>query len=247
MSRQAGRGRVIRPSGRVIPVDSVAFDAATLRRVRWCRRQLLTWYARSGRDLPWRSWRAGLYQKIVVEVLLQRTQASTVERFFSGFIRRFRSWSDVSAASIEDLGEVLRPIGLWRRRAGALKALASEMVRRRGLFPIDRRQIEALPAVGQYVASAVLLFAHGRPEPLLDVNMARVLERVFEPRRLVDIRYDPWLQMLARILVRSERSAEVNWAVLDVAALYCRPLKPACADCPLQRKCNYTVGSHHPR
>jgi hypothetical protein len=155
MSRQAGRGRVIRPRGVVIPVDSVAFDAATLRRVRWCRRQLLTWYARSGRDLPWRSWRAGLYQKIVVEVLLQRTQARTVERFFPSFIRRFRSWSDVSAASIEDLGEVLRPIGLWRRRAGALKALASEMVRRRGSFPIDRRQIEALPAVGQYVASAV--------------------------------------------------------------------------------------------
>ena len=103
----------------------------------------------------------------------------TVERFFPSFIRRFRSWSDVSAASIEDLGEVLRPIGLWRRRAGGLKALASEMVRRRGSFPIDRRQIEALPAVGQYVASAVLLFAHGRPEPLLDANMARVLERLF--------------------------------------------------------------------
>jgi adenine-specific DNA glycosylase len=50
-----------------------------------------------------------------------------------------------------------------------------------GVVPHDRRQIEALPAVGQYVASAVLLFAHGRPEPLLDANMARVLERVFEP------------------------------------------------------------------
>ena len=116
------------------------------------------------------------------------------------------------------------------------------MVRRRGEFPTDRRQIEALPAVGQYVASAVMLFAHGRPEPLLDVNMARVLERVFEPRRLVDIRYDPWLQTLARILVRSVRSAEVNWAVLDVAALYCRSSKPRCVNCPLQRKCNYAVG-----
>jgi A/G-specific adenine glycosylase len=164
-----------------------------------------------------------LYQKIVVEVLLQRTQASTVERFFPAFLRRFRNWNDVSSASVEDLGQMLRPIGLWRRRAGALKALASEMVRRQGSFPTDRWEIEALPAVGQYVASAVLLFAFGWPEPLLDANMARVLERVFEPRRLADIRYDPWLQTLARALVRSDRSAEVNWAVLDIAALYCRP------------------------
>lgn len=239
MSRPAERSSIIRPSGRIIPVDSVAFDSATLKKIRWCRRQLLTWYARCGRDFPWRRRRAGLYQKIVVEVLLQRTQAGTVERFFSGFIRRFRSWSDVSAASIEDLAEVLRPIGLWRRRAGALKALASEMVRRRGVFPIHRRQIEALPAVGQYMASAVLLFAHRRPEPLLDANMARVLERVFESRRLADIRYDVWLQALARALVRSEQPAELNWAVLDVAALCCRHSKPACADCPLKPKCNY--------
>ena len=247
MSRKAGRGAAIRPSGRTAPLDPVVFDAATLRKVRWCRRQLLTWYAHCGRDLPWRRRRASLYQKIVVEILLQRTQAGTVERFFSGFFRRFRNWRDVSAASIEDLGEMLRPIGLWRRRARALKALASEMVRRKGSFPTDRREIETLPAVGQYVASAALLFAHGRPEPLLDANMARVLERVFEPRRLADIRYDLRLQTLARVLVRSERSAEVNWAVLDIAALYCRPAKPACVDCPLRRKCNYTVGSQRPR
>jgi A/G-specific adenine glycosylase len=148
---------------------------------------------------------------------------------------------------IAELGRVLRPIGLWRRRAVALKALAAEMVQRRGSFPVVRGEIQALPAAGQYVASAVLLFAYSRPEPLLDNNMARVLERVFEPRRLADIRYDPWLQALARALVRSKRSAEVNWAVLDIAALHCRPAKPACTDCPLQRKCNYVLGSQHPR
>jgi A/G-specific adenine glycosylase len=236
---------LIRPNGRIIPLDSVAFSAATVNNVRWCRRQLLKWYARCGRDLPWRRSNVGLYEKILVEVLLQRTQAGTVERFFSGFFERYRNWSDVSAASIPELGQRLRPIGLWRRRATALKALATEMVRRGGSFPVARGEIEALPAVGQYVASAVLLFAHGRPEPLLDSNMARVLERVFEPRRLADIRYDPWLQTLARAVVRSGRSAEVSWAILDIAALYCRPARPACTDCPLLYKCNYARSNVH--
>jgi A/G-specific adenine glycosylase len=237
---------VTRPNGKIIPLHPFAFEAAALSKVRWCRRQLLTWYVRWGRDLPWRRSSAGLFQKIVVEVLLQRTQAATIERFFPTFLQRFRNWNDVSSASIEDLGQVLRPIGLWRRRAGALKALAREMVGRRGFFPTDRREIESLPAVGQYVASAVLLFAHGRPEPLLDANMARVLERVFEPRRLADIRYDPWLQTIVRALVRSKRSADVNWAVLDIAALYCRTAKPICPDCPLKRKCNYALRSKPP-
>jgi A/G-specific adenine glycosylase len=91
--------------------------------------------------------------------------------------------------------------------------------------------------VGQYVANAVLLFAHGRREPLLDVNVARVLERHFGPRRLADIRYDPYLQALARMVVSSKHPAKVNWALLDLAALICRIRAPLCQECPLSATC----------
>src|ERR1700754_3118738 len=192
---------------------SITFDAATLDKVRWSRRRLLAWYNRHGRKFPWRSPNATLYQQIVVEVLLQRTQASTVGRFFDSFFQLFGSWVDIDESSRELLENTLRPIGLWRRRATALRGLAREMVQRPDGFPDSREELEALPAVGQYVASAVLLFAHKRPEPLLDANMARVLERVIEPRRLVDIRYDARLQSLARLVVGSRNPARLNWAI----------------------------------
>src|SRR5262249_23703495 len=136
--------------------------------------------------------------------------------------------------------KTLKPIGLWRRRATALKALAAEMVRRRGSFPSKREELETLPAVGQYVANAILLFAHNQPYPLLDANMARVFERVFEPRKLVDIRYDPELQVLARDVVNSPYAIQINWALLDIAARYCRT-HPACLECPLKARCNYVL------
>ena len=79
---------------------------------------------------------------------------------------------------------------------------------------------------------------------LLDGNMARVIERVFEPRRLVDIRYDSRLQALARIMVRSSDPARVNWAILDVAARNCLPRVPRCEPCPLMRRCNYAIATH---
>ena len=83
-------------------------------------------------------------------------------------VRRFRNWNDISCARIEDLGQMLRPIGLWRRRAGALKALATEMVRRRGSFPTDRREIESLPAIGQYVIEVMMRLP--RPEGLMTMR-----------------------------------------------------------------------------
>lgn len=41
------------------------------------------------------------------------------------------------------------------------------------------------------MASAILVIQGVDPAPYLDVNMARVLERHFGPRKLSDIRYDP--------------------------------------------------------
>lgn len=221
-------------------------ELTTEARVRWCRRQLLKWYAQHGRVFSWRA-AANLFQKIVTEVLLQRTQAQTVERIFPSFFGQFNSWQAIHAADVEMLGNALRPIGLWRRRAVALKALGEEMVRRGGVFPKDRAILETLPAVGQYVANAILLFVHQKPSPLLDTNMARVLERVFEPRVLADIRYDPGLQNLAHKLVQSKYAVQINWAVLDVGALHCRPKNPACDNCPLCANCSYALTQNRVR
>lgn len=242
MGARAGSSRGHQIQSNPVP-PNVALDAATRDKARWCRRRLLAWYAQHGRSLPWRSEQAALFEQIVVEILLQQTQAATVARHFETFFKRVGSWEAISKSPEEALQELLRPLGLWRRRASALKALAREMVDRGGAFPASRSELEALPAVGQYVASAILVFAHRCAEPLLDGNMSRVIERVFEPRRLADIRRDPRLQGLARALVRSRDPMRVNWAVLDLAALVCSARSPACDVCPLAARCSYASGT----
>jgi len=203
------------------------------------RRALLRWFKSSGRSFPWREQGASLYQLILAELLLQRTRAETVASFFDQFITRFPSWQAIAGASVEEIGELLKPIGLWRRRATSLLALAKEMVVRGGEFPRKRSEVENLPGVGQYIANSILLFSVGRAEPLLDVNMARVLERLFGPRKLVDIRDDPHLQSISRTIVRGKRAACVNWAILDLAAIVCTIKNPRCDGCPLRKCCQY--------
>lgn len=207
------------------------------RRIRAFRRLLLDWFRREGRSFPWRNPSASRYAQIVSEILLQRTRAETVAKFSPGFIERFPGWNQLALATEEQLRAFLEPIGLWRRRAASLRALAKEMQSREGRFPATREEIESLPGVGQYVASAAMVFCHGAREPLLDVNMARVLERCFTPRKLVDIRYDPWLQALARAVINDRNAREINWAVLDLAATVCTIRNPRCPACPLQGCC----------
>jgi A/G-specific adenine glycosylase len=84
----------------------------------------------------------------------------------------------------------------------------------------------------------VLLFQHREAQPLLDSNMARVLERFFGPRTLADIRYDPYLQALAKAVVSCDRPIAMNWAILDFASLVCQN-RPLCNACPVNRTCRF--------
>jgi A/G-specific adenine glycosylase len=91
--------------------------------------------------------------------------------------------------------------------------------------------------MGQYITNAFELFILKRASPLLDVNMARVLERYFGKRKLSDIRYDPYLQTLANKIVDHQYSKEINWSILDLGSLICKKTNPLCNNCPLESKC----------
>lgn len=207
--------------------------------VKTFQKLLLPWFAKEGRVFPWRDPNASSYVRVISELLLQRTRADAVAAFFPQFISRFPGWAQLSAATDSELRVFLQPIGLWKRRAVTLQALAREMEMLGGRFPSTRYEIETLPGIGQYIASAVLLFCHGAREPLLDVNMSRVLERCFGQRQLVDIRYDPWLQVLSRRIVDHPRATQLNWAILDLASRTCTIRLPQCTFCPVVSCCRY--------
>ena len=186
---------------------------------------------------PWRRQDASTYLIVLTEILVQQTRAESVASILPKFLRSFPNWNAIARASICRLETQLRRLGLWRRRARALKNLAKDLRLKKHQWPKKRHDLEKMPAVGQYVASAVLLFVHHRREPLLDVNMARVLERYFGPRTLADIRYDPYLQNLARRLINCSKPVFVNWAVMDLGAIHCTASRPKCELCPIRIGC----------
>lgn len=203
---------------------------------------LREWYNEERRPFPWRDTSAGLYERIVVEVLLQRTRVETVAVFLPGFLAHFPSWKAIAETNEVTLGAMLKPLGLWRRRASALLALSRYLVSLGEEWPTTREQLEKIPAVGQYVANAVLLFAHGKAEPLMDSSMARLLRRYFGlAETKVDIRYDERLHSVAYAVLHRGNPIELNWAMLDLAAKICRPATPVCNSCPLKRPCRFRL------
>jgi A/G-specific adenine glycosylase len=215
---------------------------AAAARVDRLREELLSWFERGGRCFPWREPGRTAYEVTLAEILLQRTTAAQVAQIYPDFLERYPAWDSLARAAPAELEGVLRPLGLWRQKARALQRLARSLEERHGLVPWARRELERLPGIGPYTASAVLAVVYGQAEPLLDANLARLLGRCFglSPHLARGSR-TRLLQALALRLVRDERSLRVSWAALDFAALVCRPRRPLCAVCPLRSECAYAL------
>lgn len=213
-------------------------------KIKYLQDNLLSWYNDNGRMFPWRKKKLTHYQYVIAEVLLQRTKAETVSRFYLAFIKDFPNWESLSRADIKAIENYLIPIGLYRQRSKRLMSLAQEMVKRKGRLPKNREDLESIPFMGQYIANAVELIIFNNPKPLVDVNMARVVERFFGPRKMADIRYDPYLQELSQTLVNIPQGKEINWAILDYAALVCKARNPICNECALRHQCTFALSAN---
>ena len=206
------------------------------------RRNLLRWYRRHRRDLPWRRTRDP-YAILVSEVMLQQTRVEAVIPCYESFLRRFPSAAALAEAPLEDVLAAWSGLGYYRR-ARSLHSAAREMVARYGgRVPEDEEAVRALPGVGPYTAGALLSIAYGRTVPILDGNVVRLLSRLFcihgDPGR-ADVRARLW--RLAERLLPEEGVGDFNQALMELPALVCTPRSPRCEVCPLEGVCRARRG-----
>jgi len=213
----------------------------------WLRRRVLYWAGGHGREFIWRRSRAP-YDVLLAELLLHRTRADVVEPTFLRLRAAYPTPARLADAAEDEIVELLRPLG-YSHRSRRLPALGRALVERhRGAVPAEREALLALPGVGPYIANAVLAIAFGKPVPLLDPNVIRVIGRVFgvwsvRPRP----RDDQMLWDFVEGLVSPSRPAEFGLALVDLGALVCTVRRPRCSDCPLCLRCAaYISGSVEP-
>src|SRR5262249_52365327 len=108
-----------------------------LRARRRFHRRLLPWYARHGRNLPWRR-TCDPYRILVSEIMLQQTQVDRVIPKYREFLGRYPTFEDLAHASAREVTRAWRPLGYYRR-AAHLHGIARETVARYGGRPPPER------------------------------------------------------------------------------------------------------------
>jgi len=199
---------------------------------------LIQWHEKNRRDFPWRA-RHDPYIALLAEILLQRTPANRVAKFFPNFIEKFPTSVSIASIDVDDLEEFLRPMGLKKRAKWLIKLMKEVCEKHNCEVPDREEELTQLPGVGLYTARAILCFGFGKDVPIVDVNVARVLSRVF---RVSGIRKRPSedeaLWAFAAKIVPRGLGPRYNEALLDHAALICKR-QPKCNICPVLALCEY--------
>jgi A/G-specific adenine glycosylase len=200
---------------------------------------LLAWYDRHRRVLPWRAKagrKADPYAVWLSEIMLQQTTVKTVGPYYAKFLTK---WPTVHALAKAKLDDVLRAwAGLgYYARARNLHACAQAVVERhQGVFPSDLDGLRALPGIGDYTAAAVGSIAFDLPAVPVDGNVERVVSRVFAVEAVLPAA-KPVIKQLAASLLPARRSGDFAQAFMDLGATICSPKKPACVLCPWRDTC----------
>lgn len=200
------------------------------------RKRLLIWSQTNAKDYPWRN-PVEEWHGLIAEILLQRTKVASVVPVYERFLARFGTPSELAVASMEEIEQIIYPLGL-RWRAPLLKQLGGYLTQSGGKIPRSLTELQTLPGVGAYVAAAWLSIFGGVRSVIVDANIVRWLCRLINQPYDGETRRKKWLLDMAESFTPQTEWKEYNLAVLDFTMEICTS-KPKCERCPLADLCEY--------
>ncbi len=179
--------------------------------------------------------------------MLQQTQAGRVAQRLPEFLKTYPDIASLARAPRAGILRAWAGMGYNNRAVRLHSAVKEVMASYDGEVPRDTDALEALPGVGRYTAHAVACFAHGRRLPVVDVNVRRVLSRIFRRMETTSATLgenEAW-ELAAGLLPPDPY--DWNQALMDFGALVCTARSPKCSFCPLAGPCRsggrFTAGA----
>lgn len=170
--------------------------------------------------------------------MLQQTRVEVVRDYYARWIARFPNVESLARGSEDQVLSLWQGLGYYSRARRLLSGARYVVSELGGALPDDPDELQKIPGIGPYSAGAISSIAFGRPSPIVDGNVVRVLSRLFalagDPGR-APLKNNLWA--LARRLVPERSAADFNQGLMELGALVCTPTSPACHACPLRKNC----------
>ena len=201
---------------------------------------LLQWYRRHRRVMPWRAenpLEANPYHVWLSEIMLQQTTVTAVKPYFERFLSRFPTVLDLADAESDEVMQLWAGLGYYARARNLHKCAKVVVAEYDGQFPDSYDALLKLPGIGPYTASAIASIAFNKPYVAVDGNVERVIARLYTVEEPMPSSKKQ-LKALAEELGHDNSSpTEFTQAFMELGATVCSPKSPLCSLCPWNERC----------
>jgi A/G-specific adenine glycosylase len=199
---------------------------------------LLQWNReKNSRKMPWKN-EKDPYKIWLSEVILQQTRVEQGLGYYQRFVQQYPSIRQLADAKDQAVYKLWEGLGYYSRCKNLLATARTIVHEKAGKFPVTYEDILGLKGVGPYIAAAIASFAYNLPYAVLDGNVFRVLARVYGIETPIDsTNGKKQFAGIAGANLDKKRPGEYNQAIMDFGATVCKPMVPACIDCPMKKIC----------
>ncbi|MBF8984038.1 A/G-specific adenine glycosylase [Lutibacter sp. B2] len=205
-------------------------------KLQW-NQNLLKWYKKNHRILPWRE-RKDPYAIWISEIMLQQTRVETVISYFNRFMKAFPTIEELSNGNIDEVLKLWEGLGYYSRAKNIHKTAWIITSEYGGRFPTNYKDVIALPGIGPYTAGAIMSIAYNERYPAVDGNVLRVISRVYcIEEDIGNQNTKKEIEEIVYSVIPKKEARDFNQALMELGATICTPTSPKCIDCPICKSC----------
>ena len=173
------------------------------------------------------------YELLIATMLSAQTTDKRVNSVTRILFKKYPDLESLASADIEDIKNIIRPIGTFNKKALNIKDIALSLLEHGGMTN-DRVYLESLSGVGRKTANVVLSNIYNEPCIAVDTHVSRVSIRLGIAKKNDDVLT---IEKKLNKKFPKERLARLHHQMVLFGRYYCKAVKPECEKCKLKDIC----------
>ena len=153
----------------------------------------------------------------------------------------FEKWpepEDIGRADIEEIAEMIRPVGLTGSKSKSVKAFAEKLTGEwGGKIPNDVDRLMEVPGIGRKIANLIVGEIYGTPAIVVDTHCKRVMYRI----GITDSKDPSGVEKDMMKVFEKDKWIAIGHLSVDLGREYCTAKNPRCGECPLKAFCQRRI------
>lgn len=177
------------------------------------------------------------YELVIAVMLSAQTTDKSVNAVTPILFKKYPTLAALYDAPLEDIEEIIKPIGLYKNKAKNLKGIVKDLVDRfNGVVPSDKEQLMTLPGVGNKTAGVIRAEIFQIPDLPVDTHILRISKRLNLAKKddePIDV------ERKLKKIIPEERWIKSHHQLIHFGRYYCMARSPKCENCKISDRCIY--------